>query len=259
MRVLSLILLFVLVGCAERQPKYRDRPMRDIYVSALEKMKKSEFTEAGDEFLEVDRQYPYSSWAAKAMLMSSYCYYRARKFDDAIRNLEIFTKFNAKHQYIDYAYYLNGMCHMAQVNSSKKDIEKAEDAVSAFRRLLRAFPTSKYAAGARKQLMYLNNVMAAHDMEIGRFYAKQRNFRAALGHFSDVIRYHFNTAQMPEAYYRTVESLIALGLIQEAADTFKTMPKVEEYWYNSSKSLLDRFAKTPRYKLIPLMATAKNK
>lgn len=249
MRNLVLVFLALIVGCSKAPDKYQDRPLKDIYVSARDKMSKSDFESAAEEFLEVDRQYPYSSWASKSVLMSAFCYYKGKKFDESIRNLEIFTRFNTTSPSVDYAYYLKGVCYLAQVNSSQKDMERAEDALNAFRTLLRKFPTSKYVQDSRLKLIYLNNLIAAHEMFVGRFYQAQKNFIAAIKHFKFVIEFYFNTPQMPEAYYRCVESLIALNLYDEAKAQFAEMPSIDMVWYNRAKALLDKFSGYPRYKL----------
>lgn len=247
-KITFLISLLCLIGC-DKSSKYEDKPLRTIYISALEKMKKGDFESSGDEFLEVDRQYPYSEWASRAILMSAFCYYKNGKLDEAIRNLEIFTKFNTRHRFIDYAYYLKALCYLKQINSSKKDMSKADDALLSLRQLIRGFPTSKYIPAARNKIVYLNNLLAAHEMCIGRFYQLQKNFLAALKHFETVIEFYFNTPQMPEAYYRYIESLTALGLFDEAKLIYKKMPHIEDKWYNFASDITKKFVRYKRYRL----------
>lgn len=249
-KLYSLVALLFLIGCAEKQNQaLENRSLEEIYKSASKKLHEGDYSGAGEEFLEVDRQYPYSSWASNAMIMSSYCYFLEKKFDEAIRNLEIFTKFNVGNKYIEYAYYLKALCYFRQITSSKKDMEKAEDALNAFRQLMRMFPKSIYTKDARTKVLYINNLMAAHELSVGRFYQGQKNFVAAIPHFQSVIDFYFNTPQMPEAYYRYIESLIALGMFDEATEVFSQMPQIEDRWSKLAKSLVQYFSKTPRYKL----------
>lgn len=237
----SIFAFIFLLGCSNSNDKYIDRPLKDIYKSAMDKMYKAEYSDAGEEFLEVDRQYPYSKWATKAILMSAFCYYKDKKFDEALRNLEIFVKFHSKHPNISYALYLKALCNFDQVNSSKKDMEKAELALEDFRKIIRYHHNSIYYADSTKKIVYLKNLLAAHEMSIGRFYQRQKNFVAAIDRFKYVIQYYFNTPQMPEAYYRMVESLIVLGLVDEANIIASKMPSIETFWKDKTKSIINNY------------------
>ena len=59
---------------------YEERSLNIIYNSALIKLKNRDFEEAVYEFDEVERQHPYSVWARKSILMSSYASYKNRDF-----------------------------------------------------------------------------------------------------------------------------------------------------------------------------------
>src|SRR5688500_17017851 len=53
-----------------------------LYNTGLDKLNSGEFKTAAKNFAEVERQFPYSAWATKAILMQSYAHYRRNEYDD---------------------------------------------------------------------------------------------------------------------------------------------------------------------------------
>ena len=51
---------------------YVERPVEEIYMSAVEELERRNYIRASQEFDEVERQHPYSLWARPAMVMSAY-------------------------------------------------------------------------------------------------------------------------------------------------------------------------------------------
>ena len=63
---------------------YVERPVESIYNEALRSLDRTNWDLAAAQFNEVQRQHPYSPWAQRAMLMSSYAQYRSRDYDKAV-------------------------------------------------------------------------------------------------------------------------------------------------------------------------------
>ena len=59
-------------------------PVEQIYNMAMDQLLAEDYRSAAPIFEEVERQYPYSVWARRAILMSAYCYYEVNKYGDAI-------------------------------------------------------------------------------------------------------------------------------------------------------------------------------
>ena len=68
----------------ESEPPIETRPAEDIFAEARAQLEDDEARNAARLFDEVERLYPYSDLAKKAMLMSAYSSYEAADYDDAI-------------------------------------------------------------------------------------------------------------------------------------------------------------------------------
>jgi outer membrane protein assembly factor BamD len=74
-----------------------------LYNKGLDRLNSGEFKSAAKQFAEVERQFPYSSWATKAILMQSYAFYRRNEYDDAINASNRFITLHPGHKDAPYA------------------------------------------------------------------------------------------------------------------------------------------------------------
>ena len=88
-KIIVLILFLLLAGCTTDSPvePYSQRDINTIYDSAVKLLEKKEFTLAANEFLNIEREYPYSNWSEQALIMASYSYFEEKKFNEAINQL----------------------------------------------------------------------------------------------------------------------------------------------------------------------------
>jgi len=63
--------------------------------------------EAVKKFEEVDRQHPYSEWARKSLIMSSYAYYEAGNYDDCVHRAQTIYSLHPGSPDAAYAQYLS--------------------------------------------------------------------------------------------------------------------------------------------------------
>ena len=222
--------LACLTGCMDQQEAYVERPVGDLYNTAMGNMKGGSYSKAAQTFAEVERQHPYSKWAGKAQLMSAYCYYEAKKYDDAIEGFSVFTQLHPGHPDVDYAYYMLGICHYERIPIPERDQQSTEKSYKAFQEILNRFPDSKYARDARFKIDLIRNHLASREMCCGRFYQQQNNPLAAMLRFQNVVKDYQTTHQAPEALYRVVECALSLGLKSDA----KSSAAVLGYNYRAS-------------------------
>src|SRR3546814_3085990 len=86
-------LLLGLAACSsDEPPAYVEKPVEELYNGAMNAMQAGEYDEAARLFDEVERQHPYSEWAAKAQLMAAYAFYQENSYDEAINALDRFIE-----------------------------------------------------------------------------------------------------------------------------------------------------------------------
>ena len=87
--------LFLIFSCSGTEDNKKiesiipsDEKMAKIYKEAIEEFNDSQLYVAAKKFLEAERAYPQSEWAAKSAVMASYSYYLINFYSEAIQNSE---------------------------------------------------------------------------------------------------------------------------------------------------------------------------
>jgi outer membrane protein assembly factor BamD len=82
--------------------------------------------------------------------------------------------------------------------------------------------------------------LAGREMNVGRFYQRQRLLNAAIGRYRRVVEQYQTTNHVPEALHRLTEIYLSLGLREEAARTASVLGYnfPGSPWYQDSYALL---------------------
>ncbi len=236
-----LLAALLVAGCSAKEDEYVERPVEDIYNQAMDSLQKDNFVASAVLFDEVERQHPYSKWATKSQLMAAYSYYMSNRYDDAIVALDRFIQLHPSNRDIAYAYYLRGLSYYEQISGVTRDQKMTDLARQNLQELVARFPGSKYASDAKVKLDLTNDHLAGKQMEIGRYYLRQRHYGAAINRFKTVIDRYQTTTHVPEALLRLTEAYRALGIDEEARKTAAVLghnfPGSE--WYIDSSEMIE--------------------
>jgi outer membrane protein assembly factor BamD len=225
---------------------YVARDVETLYFSAKERLDQGNAALAAALFDEVERQHPYSPWARRAQLMSSFSYYSGRDYNKSIASAQRFLSIHPGNKDAPYAYYLIALSYYEQISDVTRDQKITEQALAALTEVNRRFPTTEYAADARLKLDLVNDHLAGKEMEIGRYYQRSGRWLAAQIRFQNVVDTFQTTSHAPEALYRLTESSLALGVPEEATKYAAVLganyPGSE--WYEKAYKLIQKRAPT---------------
>jgi outer membrane protein assembly factor BamD len=215
--------LLLLSACSTSLEDLKDKSAVALHKKGIHLMKSGDYSEAAEHFKGIDTLFPYSSLACEGQVLSAYCRFMASNYTDAIRELEIFLRYHSSNALAPYVMYLRGMCIYMQVASVGRDSRIAQDAKQAFVELINRHPNSSYQKDAEKRIIILDDIIAAHEMLIGRYYQKKNNTLSAIGRYNFVGNHFANTNHAQEAYYRIIECCKAEGLDEEAESTYQIL------------------------------------
>ncbi len=238
-KFLSLFLTLALVSACSSTPEKQPETAEELYNEGYELLEKTSYQRSAETFEKLELEHPYSKWATKAKLMGAYAYYRDEKYDDAVISLDRFIKFHPGNKDIAYAYYLKALCYYNQISGVEKDQGNTEKALDALNQVIVRFPETQYAVDAELKMGLVKDHLAGKEMEVGRFYLKQKNYLSSLNRFSTVVNNYQTTSHIEEALYRQAEIYKALGLTKEAQDAIRVLgynyPKSK--WYKQAQAL----------------------
>ncbi|QQS13709.1 MAG: outer membrane protein assembly factor BamD [Rhodospirillales bacterium] len=203
-------------GKEDENTTYVEQPVDRLYNTALDALGEGDYKAAAKAFEEVDRQHPYSVWATKAQILAAFSYYQGNKYDDAILALDRFIQLHPGHRDVTYAYYLKSLCYYEQIADVGRDQRITELALNALADVVKRYPDTPYARDARLKVDLAIDHLGGKEMDVGRFYQRQRQYVAAINRYRRVLEKYQTTTHTPEALLRLVECYLALGVRQEA-------------------------------------------
>ncbi|PTQ71379.1 outer membrane protein assembly factor BamD [Celeribacter persicus] len=231
-----------LTACGEYAPRenLEGYPAKDIYERAEYEITQKDFDDAAFYFGEVERLYPYSDWAKRALIMQAFSYHRDRDYENARVSAQRFLDFYPADEDAAYAQYLLALSYYDQIDDVGRDQGLTFQALQALRVVIERYPNSEYARSAILKFDLAFDHLAAKEMEIGRYYLKHKHYVAAVNRFRVVVEQFQTTQHTPEALHRLVESYLSLGLTEEAqtagailGHNYQSTP-----WYQDSYKLL---------------------
>jgi len=223
-------------------------PAEQIYNQGLGRIENRDFEGAAKKFADLDKQYPYSEWSRKGLIMSAYSHFEGQQYEDAINTSRRYLQLHPASKEAAYAQYLVAMSHYNQIPDITRDQERAEKAVVAMQELLDRYPKSEYVPDVRFKLQVARDQLAGREMEVGRFYQQKRNYTGAINRFRDVVGKYQTTRHVEEALMRLTESYMALGIMNEAQTAAAVLGHnfPDSQWYKDAYTLLKSNGLEPR-------------
>ncbi|MBC6442440.1 MAG: outer membrane protein assembly factor BamD [Rhodobacteraceae bacterium] len=211
------VVLLSACGRQEEPVSLEDTPPEQIYRQAEERLStRRGAKDAAELFTEIERLYPYSEWARRAMIMSAFAYHRARLYEESRGAARRYLDFYPAEEDAAYAQYLIALSFYDQIDDVSRDQGVTFQALQALRTTVEFYPDSAYAASALLKFDLALDHLAGKEMDVGRFYLKQGHYGAAINRFRVVVEDFQTTTHTAEALHRLVESYLSLGLEADA-------------------------------------------
>lgn len=188
-------------------------------------------------FSEVERLYPYTEWAKRALIMQAFAQHKARDYEDARGSAQRFLDLYPGDEDAAYAQYLLALSYYDQIDEVGRDQGLTFLALQAMRDVIEKYPDSDYARSSILKFDLAFDHLAGKEMEIGRYYLRRGHYSAAINRFRSVVQDFQTTTHTAEALHRLVEGYLALGFTDEA----QTAAAILGHNYQSSPFYQDSF------------------
>ncbi|WP_146343888.1 outer membrane protein assembly factor BamD [Phaeobacter marinintestinus] len=191
-------------------------------------------------FAEIERLYPYSSWAKRSLIMQAYSFHSGKDYEDSRAAAQRYIDFYPTDEDAAYAQYLLALSYYDQIDEVGRDQGLTFQALQSLRTVIEVYPDSEYATSAILKFDLAFDHLAAKEMEIGRYYLRRQHYTAAINRFRVVVEDFQTTTHTPEALHRLVEAYLSLGLVDEAqtAGAILGYNYQSTEWYDESYKLL---------------------
>ena len=246
---LLFFVLILFVSCSKEvekksiiKEKSLDLQIREAYSEGLDALEQGDVLFAARKFNEVEVLYPQSELAPKSALMAAYSYYIQDYYEDCIMELDRFLKIYPKNKNLDYAYYMLGVAYYEQIVDEKKDTFSILKSKNYFEYLIKNYPNTEYAFDAAFKIELIEDILAAKELYVGRYYVDRKKWIPAINRFKNVVNDYDTTIYVEEALYRLVEIYYLLGLKEESKKYAALLGYNYEssQWYENSYALFDK-------------------
>ena len=222
LKLITILLFITILSCSKKIEVEKikevsiDLQMIEAYEEGMRQLNEGQSLIAVKKFNEAELLFPQSKWAPRSALMSAYSYYDFSFYNDAISEVDRFLKTYPNSKRKDYAYYLKAMSYYNQIVDEKKDLGPIIQAKQNFEFIISEYPDTEYAMDASFKLELIEEISAAKEMHIGRFYLKKEKWIPAINRFKKVIKDYDRTIYAEEALHRLVELHYRIGLLDES-------------------------------------------
>ncbi len=220
-------------------------PPEKMYTDADALLADGSYEDAAKKFEDLERNYPFSNdpskpYARRSLALAAFAYYKAGMYDDAILSGRRYTTMHAGTDDAALAHYVIGSSYYDQMQDSVRDQSYTKKAIEEYTTLIQQYPQSSYAKDVGNRIRIAQDLIAASEMNVGRFYLKKANYLAAINRFKTVVVEHQTTRHVEEALHRLTECYLALGILPEAQTAAAILGHnfPNSSWYNESYGLL---------------------
>ena len=249
-KILVFFIILNLLSSCSKEPlkdtiikeKSLELQVEEAYKEGMEALNSGDVLYAAKKFNEAEILFPQAESAPQSALMAAYSYYTQDYYGDAIAELKRFLKVYPAHKDIGYVYYMMAICYYEQIVDEKKDLQSIINAKKNFNIVLKDYPNTEYAIDAEFKIDLINDILAAKEMYLGRYYFDRKKWIPAINRFREIVDNYDTTVFAEEALHRLVEVHYTIGLTDEAEKYAQLLGYnyQSSKWYENSYSLFDK-------------------
>ena len=249
-KIIIFFIILVLFNSCSKEPiqksiikeKSLELQVKEAYQEGVEALNNGDVLFAAKKFNQAEMLFPQASSAPQSALMAAYSYYTQDYYGDAIAELNRFLKVYPSHKDLGYVYYLLAVCYYEQIVDEKKDLQSIKNAKENFNLIIKNYPNSEYAIDAEFKIDLIDDILAAKEMYLGRYYFDRKKWIPAINRFREIIDNYDTTIYAEEALHRLVEVHYTIGLIDEAEKYAQLLGYnyQSSKWYENTYSLFDK-------------------
>ena len=208
--LIALILLPLISGCLfwGGDEKETTESPENLYKSGEQALFSRKFGTAKERFKKLLESSPESEFSRTARLGLAESYFRDGDYEEAAQAYKDYLKLHPLSPNSDYVQYKLGMCYYKLMMPPDRDQSYTLMAIESFDKLISIYPSSPWAIRGRQILHECKQRLAKHDIYVGKFYYKVKEYTAA--------QLRFQSAIKEEQGETTAEALYWLGKTYEA-------------------------------------------
>ena len=232
-RALIIACLIAVVGACASTPEEEGKTAAELYGTAQESVRTGNWELAIKNLRRVQARFPFDPYALQAHLDLISVHLQRRDAEQVVLEADRFIKENPRHARVDYAFYMRGLAYFPaepffmhgwfDIDEAAFDVTPAMKSFQHLRRLVEAHPNSEYTPDARARMVWLQNLIARHELHVAKWYMRREAYLAAAQRATDLLRDYPESDSQAESLELMVLAYRELGLTQLADDAQKVL------------------------------------
>jgi outer membrane protein assembly factor BamD len=237
---LVLLLLAGLGGCQSMGKLFGDKdqetetlPVEELYAEAKGSMEGKNYDRAARYYQRLVARFPYGAYSEQSQLELAYVLFKQGKTEEATSAVNRFIRTYPTHEHIDYAYYLKALINfdrsssillrVARQDMSARDLGAPTQSLTDFGDVVGRYPNSPYAEDSRQRMIYLRNLLAKHEYNVGLYYLRREAYVAAANRGKYLLQTYPQSEHDGDAVALMAAAYTGLGQDELAADARKVL------------------------------------
>ena len=134
--------------------------------------------------------------------MSSYASYKNEDYIKCEANINRFISLYPASELASYAQYLLAMCYYDQILDPERDQTAVKMAYSTFNLIIDRYPETAYAKEAYYKIIFLEDSLAAKEMNVAKTYTSLKKYIASLKKYKNIVNQYQTSSYVAESLYR---------------------------------------------------------
>lgn len=237
---LILALLVALPGCQSmgklfggKEEPTETLPVEEMYREAKGSMEGHNYDRSARYYQRLVSRFPFGAYSEQAQLELAYVLHKQSKTEEATSAINRFIRTYPTHRHIDYAYYLKALINfdrstglvlrMARQDMAQRDLGAPTQSLNDFADVVRRYPNSRYAPDARQRMIYLRNLLARNEMNVGLYYLRRDAYVAAANRGKYVLQTYPQSEYDGDALALMASAYTGMGQETLAADARRVL------------------------------------
>jgi len=230
----------IFVLCGPKVKITKDMTALQRFEAAKKLIKYHKYYQAQTELDKLRYQLMGTEYIDQILFYLGEAYRLNKDYPEALVNYQNLVRDYPNSSYSARAQYYIGLCYKEMSLKPELDQEYTQKAISSFKDLIELFPQNEYQDSAKIQINLLQNKLAEKSFKNGKFYFKIEKYNSAEIYFKDIILNYYNSEWIDDAFFYLALTYLKENKKEDAKALFQRI--ISEYknskYINEAKKYL---------------------
>ncbi len=220
----------------KKKEQQEESSPQELYKKGESALFKKNYKKAEESFKKIIESNPEEELVKSARLGLAEAYYKNGDYEEAAAVYQDYLKLHPLSPNSDYVQFKLAMCYYKLMLPPDRDQSYTLKAIEEFKKLIKLYPHSPWIPKAKEKLAECEEHLAQHDIYVGKFYYKVKEYKSAKARFTWAFQKARNPSTAAEALYWLGKTYEAMNKIEDAKKCYEKVVKEFGMWEDIDKA-----------------------